>query len=245
MRTSTLLQMRPLLGVVLLTLCVVACRQAGNGKTEGSGGTPSPAEVALRAQLNPALQSLPLPATSLAAPPAPNPLTIFPVPIRPWLPPAETPDQPRILAGDRRIANSAPAPSGEIPLLAPPVSPPDRIVLPVAPLARADSRDPARLAAWVAVNPATETRGQPPKWDRPLITTDPTAAKSDASAAIPTTGLRETPPPFLRLNIPDPFEQISMAELRNPPADTDAPVAPFTRPAIQFVETPAAQSAAK
>jgi hypothetical protein len=237
--------MRPLLVVVLLALCVAACRQAGKGKTEGAGGTPTPAEAALHAQLNPALQPVPLPAASLAAPPAPNPVTIFPVPIRPWIPPAETPDQPRLLAGDHRIANSAPAPSGEIPLFAPLISQPDRVILPAGPLARADSRDPASLAAWVAINPVTETRGQPPKWDRPLITTDPTAEISSMDAAAPTTGLRETPPPFLRLNIPDPFEQISIAELRNPPAENDAPVAPFTRPGIQFVETPAAQSAAK
>lgn len=245
MRTSTLLRMRPLLIVVLLALCIAACRQAGNGKTDGPGGTPGTAEAELRAKLNPALQPLPMPAASLAAPPPPNPVTIFPVPLRPWLPPAETPDQPRVLAGDRRIANSAPAPSGEIPLLAPLVSRPERVVLPAGPLARADSRDPARAAAWVAINPATDPRGQPPKWDRPVITTDPTAGKPDVSAASPTAGLRETPPPFLRLNIPDPFEQISMAELRDPPADKDAPVAPFTRPAIQLVETPTAAPGAK
>jgi len=49
-----------------------------------------------------------------------------------------------------------------------------------------------------------ETRGRPSAWDRPLAITDPTAAASRELALAPPSGLRETPPPFVRLNIPDP-----------------------------------------
>jgi hypothetical protein len=52
--------------------------------------------------------------------------------------------------------------------------------------------------------------------------------------------LRETPPPFERLNIPDPFEQIAIAELRHPPPDNDPPVTTFNLPRPKLLETIAA-----
>ncbi len=111
----------------------------------------------------------------------------------------------------------------------------------VPPLAHFAGPDPERLTAWVVINPATETRGQPPAWDRPQLTTDPTADASRDLALAPPSGLRETPPPFVRLNIPDPFEQIAIAELRNPPPELDPPVTTLTRPPIKLIETVAAK----
>lgn len=211
----------------------------------GPGPTPDVAvsapDVDLRAQLNPATQPFPQTPIALTAPPPSNPLTIFPAPVRTWLPPAETPDAPRILAGDLRSTTSPPPSPAETPMLATLVSPPERPVMPVPPLPQVAGPDSERLTIWVVINPATERRGKPPAWDRPQLTTDLTAAASRELALAPPSGLRETPPPFVRLNLPDPFEQLAIAELRNPPPENEPPAATFTRPAIKLVETVAAK----
>ncbi|HEV7402301.1 MAG TPA: hypothetical protein VGO11_05215 [Chthoniobacteraceae bacterium] len=224
---------------VLLLFATVA---SGCGPVATAPDTaPSAPEAELRNQLNPATQPFPQAPVVLTAPPPPNPATVFPVSVRAWLPPAETPETPHVLAGDLRSATSAPPSPSETPMLATLTSPPERPVMPVPPLAQVAGPDPERMSAWVVINPATETRGRPPAWDRPLATTDPTAAASRDLALAPPAGLRETPPPFVRLNIPDPFEQIAIAELRNPPPDMDPPVTIFTRPPIKLVETVAAK----
>jgi hypothetical protein len=59
-----------------------------------------------------------------------------------------------------------------------------------------------------------------------------------AEAEIPLAkGLRETPPPFLRLNIPEPFEQLTTAELRNPAPENEAPIFAVPRPAVSLPES--------
>lgn len=221
-------------------LLLVATLTAGCGPDAPPEEAASADEATLRAQLNPATQPFPKAPLALTAPPPPTPATIFPAPLRTWLPPAETPEAPRIAAGDLRSTTSAPPLPSETPMLATLTLPPERPVMPVPPLPQVAGPDPERLAAWVVINPATETRGKPPAWDRPQLTTDPTAAASRDLALAPPSGLRETPPPFVRLDIPDPFEQIAIAELRNPPAENEPPVMTYNRPPIKLVETAAA-----
>jgi hypothetical protein len=223
--------------LLLLATLAVGCRPAATAP-DAAAGSP---EAELRQQLNPATQPYTPAPVVLTAPPRLNPPTLFPVQTRTWLPPAETPVAPRVLAGDLRTTTSAPPSPGETPMLAALTTPPERPVLAVAPLAQVESPDPARVTAWVVINPATEKRDQPPAWDRPQITTDPTAAASRELALAPPAGLRETPPPFVRLNLPDPFEQMAIAELRNPPPEDEPPVATFTRPPIKLLETAAAK----
>jgi hypothetical protein len=230
----------PVLSWKALLLLATLAGGCGPAASDSSAPLAGP-EAELRNQLNPATQPLPQAPVVLTAPPPSSPVTLFPVPVRTWLPPAETPDAPRVLAGDLRGATSAPPSPSESPLLATLTSPPERPVMPVPPLAQFVSPDPARVTAWVVINPATETRGRPPAWDRPQVTTDPTTAASRELALATPSGLRETPPPFVRLNIPDPFEQIALAELRNPPPDLDPPVTTFTRPPIKLMETAAAK----
>ena len=218
---------------VLLAACAFAfgCRRTP-AVSESAPRTPGDE---LRSQLYPVRQSPAPGPISFTAPPPPNPATVFPVPIRPFLPPAITSDQPRLLSGDQRVATSAPIAASEIPPLA--VTPPEPVRLPAAPLARAAAPDPAQFTVWITTSPAPEARGLPPKWDRPQLTTDPTEEKSRTIAFAPPGGLRESAVPFLRITITDPFEQITIAELRNPPPDVDPPVRSFTRPVVTLMES--------
>ena len=233
----------PWMRVVLLgiwTTAVIACRPSRTVSGNTPEATPRIAEEKLRDQLNPVHQPPSLRATAFVAPPPWNPATIFPVPIRTWLPPAETPEKPAILFAEQRIAAAPTNSLRENPLLAPIASPPASLPLPAAPLAHATSPDPARVTVWIATGPAPEARSRPPNWDRPQLATDPTSGLSREFAPSAPSGLRETPLAFLRLNIPDPFEQIAIAELRNPPPENDPPVTPFTRPAVTLPESPVA-----
>ncbi len=246
----------------LLAVGLVACGPKDATATAASDTKPSPAETALREKLKPTL-SAPLPttapdATAKPAPPAApgataptptaatpsapwNPSTIFPVPVRTWLPPADSFEKTSALPGDQRIPKTAPFSLPETPLASPPVSLPAPLVLPATPLANAIGPDPTRVTVWIATSPAPETRGRPPTWDRPQLATDPTETIIHAAPLAPPTGLRETPPPFLRVSLPDPFEQINIAELRTPPPEIDAPVASFFRPPVSLPVDPAAK----
>ena len=192
-------------------------------------------------QLRPVLASLTQSATAFTftARPPWNPTTIFPVPFRSWLPPAETLEKAGSLPGDQRPVTSPPYPIAENPLSPPDVSLPEPLTLPARDLAQSVSPDPARITVWIATSPAPETRGRPPAWDRPQLATDPTTEVTRAFPVDAPTGLRETPPPFMRLTIPDPTEQITIAELRTPPPEIDPPVTPFTRPANLWPASPA------
>ena len=230
-------------GMVLFAICATgmsACRPSRSNAVTSPEPRRGTAEGDLREQLNPVHQPSSPRATAFVAPPPWNPAKIFPVPVRPWLPLAEVPEKPAILPDEKRIATSALHALQEFPLHAPITSPAGFLLLPVAALARANSPDPARLTVWIATGPAPEARSRPPNWDRPQLSTDPTARESRDFALSSPSGLRETPLPFLRLNIPDPFEQIAIAELRNPPPENDPPVTPFTRPAVTLPESPGA-----
>lgn len=233
----------------LLTVSLVACGprvttdSAGSETKPGNAAERGPAETSLREKLKPTLSAPPTPAAPAAAP-APvtagapsapwNPNTIFPVPVRPWLPPADSPEKANALPGDLRIPNTAPFSLPETPLPSLPISLPTPLVLPATPLAHAIGPDPARVTVWIATSPAPETRGRPPAWDHPQFTTDPTEAIIRAAPITAPTGLRETPPPFVRVSLPDPFEQINIAELHTPPPEIDAPVAAFFRPPVSL-----------
>lgn len=226
---------------MLLGICatgVIACRPSRTDGGNTPEATPRIAEEKLRDQLNPVHQPPSPRAVAFVAPPPWNPATIFPVPIRTWLPTAETPEKPAILPAEQRIAAAPPHSLREFPLLAPIASPPASLLLPAAPLAHASTPDPARISVRIATGLAPEARGRPPEWERPQLATDPTAELSREFALSAPSGLREIPPPFLRLNIPDPFEQIAIAELHNPPPENDPPVTPFTRPAVTLTESP-------
>ena len=231
----------PWMRLVLLgiwTTSMIACRPSRTVGGNTPEATPHMAEEKLREQLNPVHQPPSARATAFVAPPPWNPATIFSVPVRTWLPPAETPERPAVLPAEQRTAAAPQNSLREIPLLAPTASPPASLLLPAAPLAHATSTDPARVTVWIATGPAPEARSRPPNWDRPQLTTDPAVKESRDFALSPPSGLRETSLPFLRLNIPDPFEQIAIAELRNPPPENDPPVTPFTRPAVTLTESP-------
>ena len=242
--------------LALVAASMVGCGPADSKPTGGAdpkpGASPErgPAEAALREKLKPTLSPPPPPAAPAATPPpatagapsAPwNPNTIFAVPVRTWLPPADSPEKANALPGDQRIPKTAPFSLPESPLPSPPVSLPAPLVLPATPLALAIGPDPALVTVWIATSPAPETRGRPPAWDRPQLATDPTEAIIRAEPLTVPTGLRETPPPFLRVTLPDPFEQIAIAELRTPPPEIDAPVASFFRPPVSLPVDPAAK----
>lgn len=216
-------------------LAVLGCRPTGTNSESKAGN----AEANLENELNPALTAIPQHAADFVAPPPWNPNTIFPVPVRSWLPPAEILEKAGTLPGAQPFAMSPPYSLPESPLPAPDATLPEPLILPVPALAFAISPDPARVTVWIATSPAPETRGRPPAWDRPQLATDPTSDMTRAIPAAAPTGLRETPPPFLRLTIPDPFEQIAIAELRTPPPEIDSPITPFTRPANLWPASPA------
>jgi len=75
--------------------------------------------------------------------------------------------------------------------------------------------------------------------DRPQLATDPTLEMSRALPLDPPLGLHETPPPFVRVNLPTPAAQNLIASLGAPAPEIIAPIAPFTRPTIPPLEVPA------
>lgn len=171
--------------------------------------------------------------------------TIYPIPVRPWLPPADTLENVRTLPGDIRITTSAPSLLMDTPLPPPNVIAPDRLALPAPALAQTPSPDLALVTVFVATSPAPEMRGRQPAWDRPQITTDPTLEMSRALPLDPPIGLRETTPSFVRVNLPAPVAQNILANLGTPapeivaPIAPIAPIAPFTHPTIPPLEVPA------
>lgn len=231
-------------------LAVIALSLAACGDAESKpAATPEakPASSAKPATPAPTLSELLTPLLSAPTPTAAspsaqwNPATIFPVPFRPWLPPAESLGKPRIVSGDQRVPNSAPFSLPTAPLPSPDVALPAPLVLPATAREFSIGPNPALITVWIATSPAPEMRGRPPAWDRPQFATDPTEAIIRTAPLAAPTGLRETPPPFLRVSLPDPFEQIKIAELSPPPPETEAPVASFFRPPVSLPVAPAAK----
>lgn len=181
--------------------------------------------------------------TSTAAAPAAasaqwNPGEIYQIPLRPWLPPAETPELPTRLPGDLRITTSSPAslPDSALPTVN--VGAPGRLALPAPAPAQFPSPDPTLVTVFIATGPAPEMRGRQPLWDRPQLTTDPTLEMSRSIPLDAPIGLRETTPPLVRVDIPLPAGQIRIAGLSTSHPEIDPPVAPFTRPALPALKIP-------
>jgi len=235
---------RPTL-LAVIALSLTACSDAKSkpaatpeAKPASSGKPATPAPT-LSELLTPLLSA---PTPTAASPSAQwNPATIFPVPFRPWLPPAESAEKPRVVPGDQRIPATAPFSLPTAPLPWPDIALPASLVLPATPREFSIGPNPAHIIVRIATNPTPGTRGRPPAWDRPQLATDPTEAIIRTAPLATPTGLRETPPPFLRVSLPDPFEQINIAELRPPPPETDAPVASFFRPPVSLPVAPAAK----
>lgn len=178
-------------------------------------------------------------ATAAAAPAQWSQSAIYPMPLRPWLPPADTLEIARTLPGDIRIATSAPSLLMDTPLPPPNVSAPDRLMLPAPALAQTPGPDSTLVTVFVATSPLPEMRGRQPAWDRPQLSTDPTLEMSRALPLDPPLGLRETTPSFVRVNLPAPAAQNLLANLGTPAPEIVAPIVPNTRPAIGLLEVPA------
>lgn len=173
--------------------------------------------------------------TAAAAPSQWSQSAIYPMPVRPWLPPADTLENVRTLPGDIRITTSAPSLLMDTPLPPLNVSVSDRLMLPAPALAQAPSPDPTLVTVFVATSPAPEMRGRQPAWDRPHLAADPTLEMSRALPLDPPIGLRETTPPFVCVNLPAPAAQNLLASLGAPAPEIVAPIAPDTRPATSLL----------
>ncbi|KAB2648287.1 MAG: hypothetical protein DVB27_01235 [Verrucomicrobia bacterium] len=241
---------RPAL-VAIFALSFAACGDAKSKPAAAQATEPAadvkPAADAKPATPAPTLSELLIPTLSARMPTAAtpsarwHPATIFSVPVRPWLPPAESAEKPRVVPGDQRIPATAPFSLPTAPLPSPDIAVPTPLVLPATAREFSIGPNPAHITVRIATNPTPDTRGRPPAWDRPQLATDPTEAIIRTAPLATPTGLRETPPPFLRVSLPDPFEQINIAELRPPPPETDAPVASFFRPPVSLPVAPAAK----
>jgi hypothetical protein len=96
-------------------------------------------------------------------------------------------------------------------------------LVPSAPPVYAASPDAARAAAaWREVGSDAA---------RPEPDTDPTWDQVRARTLATPAELRQKPAPFVRLAIPDPFENITAVRLSNPPVDAEEPTACFDLPA--------------
>jgi hypothetical protein len=110
---------------------------------------------------------------------------------------------------------------------------PARPTWPPAPLAYAPSANPDAV-------PALRYVGLPVS-DKVTPQDDPTAESGRAALLAGTSIPKPSPPPPLRLTIPDPFENARVVQLANPPAERDPPEPSFQRPqppALPMPETP-------
>ncbi len=91
-------------------------------------------------------------------------------------------------------------------------------------------RPPRFLLAPPAAGSSPDVTAEPlvsvaflPRPDRPAVASDPTWGNSYGAAIARKPELVRPPAPFLRLAIPDPFETMSLVQLRNPLPDSDPP----------------------
>jgi hypothetical protein len=130
--------------------------------------------------------------------------------------------QPQLLIEDQRVTLRT-VPARDLPPvgLALNLSRPQRLEMPVASLAFARSTDPTRMSDLLAkAIPATS----------PSDVGDVTAAASRIVGLSLLSALRSTPAPLLLLTVPDPFEAIRTAQLRNPIPDAEGPLSHQQRP---------------
>jgi hypothetical protein len=148
--------------------------------------------------------------------------TIVAVPYRPWLPPAHSEREPRMLPGDKLHALHA-RPAIDLPPVAEASADlPAETKIAVEPAIRLVSPDPA--APPVATIAAHEDSG------KPTVETDPTVNLSPPGALTATPPPRRASAPLLLLAIPDPSKL--PGEIATPaPQREDAPASSFDVPA--------------
>ena len=95
---------------------------------------------------------------------------------------------------------------------------------PVAPRAYVSSQNPLQTPA-LARFPLTPEPAV-------KVTDDPSAGSAHALLTMAVPLATPNPATFLRLSIPDPFEQLRVIRLANPPADSDGPDASQERPPL-------------
>ncbi len=141
------------------------------------------------------------------------------------LPPTETPSGPRILPEERR-STAKRRPTLDVSLLTSETDParPTVPFLPAGLLVSAPSPDPV-----VAPPLAPIARLIP---DVPTVSSDPTGDGSRRAAMTILSVLRDQPAPFLRLTIPNPFENAQAVRVRTPIPDADEPAASSSRPPL-------------
>ena len=123
-----------------------------------------------------------------------------------------------MVAADAPASHGGPAGSG----LGSELFPQAPWLAPSAPPAFVASPNAARAAAaWreVGVDTARPEPASDPTWDQVQARTLATPAE-----------LRQKPAPFVRLAIPDPFENITAVRLEHPPPDADPPAASLDLP---------------
>ncbi len=225
--------------IKLALLAMIAVLFAGCSKPKNDTDTEKPivAEEFNRAS-KPSIPAIVIntaattPSTTAATPAQWNYGEIYPMPLRQWLPPADTLENVRTLPGDLRIATSAPSLLPDSPLPTLNISAPSKLALPAPAPAQSPSPDPTLVTVFIATSPAPEMRGRQPIWDRPQLATDPTVEMSRTFPLDAPIGLRETTPPFVRVSIPTPAAETRIAGLNTPLPETTPPVAPFTRPLL-------------
>jgi hypothetical protein len=151
--------------------------------------------------------------------------TVVPIPVRPFMPPAVTAHNPRLLPGDAQHPLKA-GRSNDLPAVA------DRTLqdlpavpqLPVGPPVRIGSVNSADIpVATIAAHPDTA---------RTTLQTDPTQNIAVAAALLVTPPPRIVPAPFLLLTIPDPSHQAGdipesrLDQKSIPEVDLDRPALP-------------------
>jgi hypothetical protein len=138
--------------------------------------------------------------------------------------PIDTPTTGHLLApANSRVVRIRPA------LDVPPLAMGDKAPLPLLPAflpgpkARVETPNPLAV-------PPLITSGRPPEALLPFV--DPTEEASRQAALVGIALLRNQPAPFLRLTIPDPFENLKAVRLRSAPVEPIEPAAPIGRPPL-------------
>jgi hypothetical protein len=129
-----------------------------------------------------------------------------------------------IVVGDERKTPQRAQPAFDRPPLAADADPqrPQRVLWPAAALAYAPSANPD-------ATPSLRYVGLPIP-DTVTPQDDPTSESARAALLAGTSVPAPVPPPPLRLTIPDPFENVRVVQLANPPAERDPPEPSFQRP---------------
>ncbi|HWE95356.1 MAG TPA: hypothetical protein VG269_15420 [Tepidisphaeraceae bacterium] len=156
----------------------------------------------------------------LATAPQPSRASAVPVPYRPWLDPARSNGEPRVLPMDG-VHPLRPRPALDVPPVAPSSAGlPASVLLPAAPPVRIATPSSGDAPVGVVAKPDT---------GRPTLVTDDTLDLAPPGALELTPPPRSVSAPFLLLAIPDPTRQAGAVPAPRTTKE-DAPVPSFDRP---------------